>query len=88
MVLAVQLRALSRAAWFGGTSEWRNGMKLGERMAAAFQGIKERARDVARFPLIALVIFMSAMAAWLGIWAAWRLAQWVFETYLSRSWVQ
>lgn len=50
------------------------------------QKIKERLRDLARLPLMLLVMFISAMLCWLGAWAAWRSASWIFEHYLQEPW--
>lgn len=52
-----------------------------------WQKAKERIRDVARVPLMALVIFVSGMIGWLGIWTAWRASEWLFQHYLARSWL-
>ena len=48
---------------------------------------RERLKDAGRLPLIGLVIFSSGMAAWLGGWTVWRACEYVYQTYLSESWL-
>lgn len=52
-----------------------------------WQTFKERLRDSARLPLMTLAIFVSCMVGWLGMWTAWRAAEWIFNRYLTRSWL-
>ena len=63
-------------------------MNVKAKVQDLWQRIRERAADLARVPLIALVIFVSAMIAWLGIWTCWRLAEYLFHNYLRESWVR
>ena len=49
--------------------------------------VQEKLRSLVRLPVIMLLIFTSCMAAWLGMWAVWRLCEFVFHEYLSESWV-
>lgn len=53
-----------------------------------WQKLLARSRDAARYPIIAFVIFTSAIAAWLGCWGVWRAAEWVFHKYLAASWLK
>lgn len=49
--------------------------------------LRERLKELARIPLMAFVVFFTGVLAWLLGWTVWRAAEWLFHTYLSRSWL-
>lgn len=51
-----------------------------------FSTLLERLRWLARLPVLALLVFCSVLIAWLGCVTAWRLAVYLFNSFLRRPW--
>jgi hypothetical protein len=62
-------------------------MGLGEIVKDRWQKLKDRLKDAARLPLVVFLIFTSGIFSWLGIWFIWRLGEYLYHNFLSKSWV-
>ena len=57
---------------------------LGEKLSDSWDKITGVIKFVARIPLMALAVAISAIAAWLLLVFAWRLAVAIYDRFLSR----
>lgn len=62
-------------------------MGLGDVVKDRWQRLKDRLKDAARLPLVVFLIFTSGIFAWLAMWLVWRIGEYLFHNFLSRSWV-